>query len=257
MTRWADLDTELARWADAGHVATIWWRDDDVAAVTPALERLLLLRRTYEIGLGLAVIPAALRPDLRQRLHEESQDVAVLQHGYAHQNHAPPSEKKIELGLHRPLPIVIGELGTGLVALTQAFGVRFLPVMVPPWNRIAPRLVPVLPEIGLHGLSAFGMRTRAVPVRGLRQVNTHVDLIDWRGRRGFAGVEAALGMLAGHLGARRMSDPAAASADEPTGILSHHGVHDDEAWAFLDRLWNRLRTHPAVRIVPPKETFGT
>jgi hypothetical protein len=257
MTAWTELDTELARWADIGRAATIWWRDDDATAVTPALERLLMLRRTYEIGLGLAVIPAALQPDLRQRLHEEAQDVAVLQHGYAHQNHAPPSDKKIELGLHRPLPIVIGELATGLMALTQAFGSRFLPVMVPPWNRIAPRLVPVLPEIGVCGLSAFGMRTRAVPVRGLHQANTHVDLIDWRGRREFVGVEAALGVLTGHLGARRMSDPVAASADEPTGILGHHGVHDDEAWAFLDRLWNRLRTHPAVRIVPPKEIFGT
>jgi hypothetical protein len=257
MTSWTDLDTELAQWADTGRVATIWWRDDDAAAVTPSLERLLLLRRAHEIGLGLAVIPAALQPELRQRLHEEPQDVAVLQHGYAHQNHAPPSEKKIELGLHRPLPIIIGELATGLMALTQAFGVRFLPVMVPPWNRIAPRLVPVLPEIGLRGLSAFGMRARALPVRGLQQVNTHVDLIDWRGRRGFVGVEAALGAFAGYLNARRTADPAAASADEPTGVLSHHGAHDDEAWAFLDRLWNRLRTHPAVRIVPPKEIFGT
>ena len=36
---------------------------------------------------------------------------------------------------------------------------------------------------------------RVQPVRGLLQVNTHVDLIDWKGGRGFVGEAAALGAL--------------------------------------------------------------
>jgi hypothetical protein len=40
-------------------------------------------------------------------------------------------------------------------------------------------------------------------------------------------------------------------------MLTHHLVHDDDIWTFLDRLWNRLRAHPAVSIVPPAEIFVT
>ena len=42
-------------------------------------------------------------------------------------------------------------------------------------------LVPVLPELGYRGLSQFGPRKRVTPVQHLRQVNCHVDPIDWRG----------------------------------------------------------------------------
>ena len=54
--------------------------------------------------------------------------------------------------------LVLGELGTGRMALERLFGARPLPVLVPPWNRIAPALVPTLPEIGFAGLSTFGAR---------------------------------------------------------------------------------------------------
>ena len=87
--------------------------------------------------------------------------VDVLQHGYAHINHATPNEKKVEIGPHRPAMIVLGELGTGWLALERLFGDRPLSIMVPPWNRIAPALVPTLPEIGFTGLSTFGHRRRA------------------------------------------------------------------------------------------------
>ncbi len=257
MTPWDDLDEELSRWADAGREATMWWRDDDAVTVTPALERLLALRRTYDLGLALAVIPADLDPALPARLLDEPGSVAVLQHGYAHQNHAFAGEKNVELGPHRPAMMVIGELGTGLLSLTQNFGDRFLPVLAPPWNRISPALVPMLPEIGFRALTTYGVRRRVEPVRGLLQVNTHVGPIEWRPKRGFPGEERVLAALVRELGARRSSPLASAAADEPTGMLTHHLVHDDDIWTFLDRLWNRLRAHPAVRIVPPAEVFVT
>ena len=257
MTAWASLDDELSRWADSGRTATMWWRDDDAAAATPALERLLALRHSYDLGLALAVIPASLHTALPARLQDEPASVVVLQHGYAHQNHASGDEKTIELGPHRPAQIVIGELGTGLLAMTQAFGPRFLPVLAPPWNRIAPALVPMLPEIGFRGLTTYGARARVEPVRGLLQVNTHVGPIEWRPRRAFAGADRVLAALVRELAARRMAPPKSPAADEPTGMLTHHLVHDDDIWTFLDRLWNRLRAHPAVRIVPPAEIFVT
>ncbi len=130
----------------------------------------------------------------------------MLQHGYAHTNHAVAPEKKIEIGLQRPAMLTLGELGTGWMALEQLFGSRALPVMVPPWNRISPVLVPTLPEIGYRGLSTFGPRPRVHPVRGLLQVNTHVDLIDWKGGRRFVGEETVIDALVTALARARAGD---------------------------------------------------
>ncbi|HKU96857.1 MAG TPA: polysaccharide deacetylase family protein [Vineibacter sp.] len=257
MTVWTLLDDELARWSDTGRVATLWWRDDDAIAPTAELDRLLAMRDAYDLGLALAVIPATMDAALATRLHDQPASVSVLQHGYAHQNHAAAGEKNVELGPHRPAPVVIGELGTGQMAMAQTFGARFLPVMVPPWNRISPALIPVLREIGFRGLSTYTARTRVEPVRGLLQVNTHVGPIGWRPRRGFLGDEQIITTLVEALRARRVAAPTSPVADEPTGVLTHHLVHDDDIWTFLDRLWKRLRVHPAVRIVPPVEIFGS
>jgi len=255
MSAWRELDDELVRWADLGRVATLWWRDDDAIDASPDLDRLLALRARYDIGLGLAVVPERASGALSARLADDAGTV-VLQHGYAHQNHAAAGEKKVELGPHRPAMVVLGELGTGWMALERLFGVRALPVMVPPWNRIAPALVPTLPEIGLRGLSTFGPRKRIEPVRGLRQVNTHLDPIDWHGGRGFVGNAAAIASLTRSLAIRRQAGLESAVGEEPTGLLTHHLVHDEAVWAFIDRLIARLRAHSGVRILAPQEVFG-
>ncbi len=255
MSDWRALDEELARWAGLGRVATLWWRDDDATDATQALDRLLALRARYDVGLALAVIPEQATDALAARLGEDGATV-VLQHGYAHQNHAASGEKKMELGPHRPAMLVLGELGTGWMALERLFSGRALPVMVPPWNRIAPALVPTLPEIGLRGLSTHGPRKRVEPVPGLRQVNTHLDPVDWRGGRGFVGEAAALEGLTRSLAIRRQSGLESVIGGEPTGLLTHHLVQDEVVWAFIDRLFARLRAHSGVRILTPREVFG-
>jgi hypothetical protein len=77
----------------------------------------------------------------------------------------------------------------------------------------------------------------------LLQVNTHLDPVDWRHRRGFIGVYPAIAILVQHLAARRSGYRDNA---EPTGILSHHLVQNDAVWRFLDDLLVFLRDHPAV-----------
>jgi hypothetical protein len=113
-------------------------------------------------------------------------------------------------------------------------------VLTPPWNRVADEALPLLPALGFRGLSRFDelpFGRKKSPVAGLMEVNTQVDLIDWQGSRGFVGVEAALGRLVAHLAARRsgVADPAI-----PTGILSHHLVHDTATWRFLENLQDWL-----------------
>ncbi len=250
MSGWQALADEDARWGEAGRVAELWWRDDDASDVDPALDRLLDLVRDTTMPLALAVVPAGATEALAGRLADRPL-VDVLQHGYAHANHALAAEnKKIELGVQRPAMMTLGELATGWMALERLFGPRALPVMVPPWNRIAPVLVPTLPEIGYRGLSTFGPRPRVHPVRGLLQVNTHVDLIDWKGGRVFAGEEATLAALVTAL------ERARTGSAEPVGILSHHLAMDAGAWDFLRSLWEKMKSLENIRVRPARTLFG-
>jgi hypothetical protein len=248
MSTWPAIEQELARWRDAGREAVLWWRDDDAADVTPALDRLLDLQRDRDVPLALAVVPAHATAALAPRLGA-APGVDLLQHGYAHTNHAPAGDKKEELGTQRPSMVVLGELGTGWMALERWFGPRALPVLVPPWNRIAPGLVPALPEIGYRGLSTFGIRKRVSPVSGLLQVNTHIDLIDWKMRR-FAGAETLLAIFAQALAAAR-------TTGEPIGLLSHHLAMDEAAWSFLQSFWGALKGMPDVRIAAAHDLFAS
>jgi hypothetical protein len=250
MSDWTAFDDEVARWRDAGHEVELWWRDDDAVDVGSALDRLLQVHRATAAPLALAVVPAQATAALAARLADEPM-IDVLQHGYAHVNHAGGTEKKMELGLQRPAMIVLGDLGTGWMALERLFGRKALAVLVPPWNRIAPPLVPALPEIGFRGLSTFGARKRPEPVRGLRQVNTHVDLIDWRGSRSFVGTGPALERLVQALGVARTQNR------EPVGILSHHLAMDEGAWDFLMSLMGRARTMSGLNIRPAHELFAS
>ncbi len=253
MTHWSDLTQELDAWAADGRRATLWWRDDDAAEPDAALERLLALAVTHDLPLALAVIPARATKALAQRL-AEAEGVTLLQHGYAHRNHAPAGEKKVELGPERLAVEVLEELAHGRILMTELFGPGWFPVLVPPWNRIADNLTPALTGLGYSGLSAYGPRRAVQAAPGLTQINCHADIMRWAAPRGFVGEAEALDLLTGHLGARRAER---ADVDEPTGLLTHHLAHDAACWAFLDALIARLTDHPAVRFGAAAEAFGT
>jgi hypothetical protein len=246
------LGAELDRWSALGKRATFWWRDDDAAIDTPALRRLLAYADSHDVPLGVAVVPAMLSDDAAKVI-AACRMCAVMQHGYAHHNHAPAVEKRCELGAHRALHDVADELSRGRRALQATFGAKFVPVLVPPWNRIAADVVSALPALGYRGLSTFGPRAARTPVAGLVQCNTHVDVIAWRDGRSFVGDEKGAALLAMHLASRRESriDP-----DEPTGLLTHHLDFDNPAWAFIGRLLAFAREHPAAQWVAPVTTFG-
>jgi hypothetical protein len=256
VTDWSDFIAELDRWAAAGLPATFWWRDDDAVDASPALERLLALAAGHGAPVALAVIPAEARSALAARLAPHragARAVRVVQHGFAHRNHAAPGRPKTELGADRPTGQVLGELTRGALALDRLFGTAWLRVLVPPHNRIAAALAAALPQAGYVGLSTFGHKTRAVP--GLAWINTHIDIMNWTTTRGFIGEDAALGAAVGELARRR--DPAGAAVrDRPTGLLTHHLVHDEAAWRFLDRFLGALATHPAARVVDPRAVFA-
>ncbi|MCA3260675.1 MAG: polysaccharide deacetylase family protein [Telmatospirillum sp.] len=243
---WTDLTATLDAYAAAGKSATLWWRDDDATHPTAALDRLLAIAPT--IPLALAVIPARAVPDLAARVGQ-APNVRVCLHGWNHWNHAPLGAPKSELGPERPTAYVVGELARGHMTLRSLFP-DMLAMLVPPHNRIAPAAATALRGAGLTGLSAFNARKNVPP--GIVQTNTHIDLMDWTTRR-FAGEASCLGALVGHLRAKL---EARVDADEPTGILTHHLAHDEEAWAFLQRVFAALGAHRAVRFADPVEIFA-
>jgi hypothetical protein len=250
---WRALSAELDAWLGQGRRPSFWWRDDDAGRPDPALEHLLSLATSLGLPLGVAVVPAWLTAEVVGVLQAAPQAVVILQHGFAHANHErhiQAGERKVrpaECGGARLAPDVLAEVAEGAACLRIHLANRFLPVFVPPWNRIAPPVVAGLPQVGYRGLSAFGPRAAAEPSPDLLQVNCHADPILWREGKRFAGAAATLDRLRTHLAARREQhvDPT-----EPTGLLTHHRDIDPAGWAFLEEVLTRLRAHPAAAFPP-------
>jgi hypothetical protein len=254
MVKWPDLMAEFDRWEEAGKVATLWWRDDDAVAPTARLGRLLSI--ASGVPVSLAVIPADAEQELAQWLAEYLHSaprgsVAVLQHGWRHLNHSGVA-KKSEFPAERPTSEMAAELAAGRARLSDLFGARAQPVLVPPWNRFDGSLLGLLARCGLTGISRARARSGSLRALGIIEVNIHVDLVAWKEGRGFIGEDAALGGLVEHLRARRLR---AACADEPTGILTHHLVQDQATDAFLDQLITVSVAHPAVLWLDASEIF--
>ena len=226
------IRTVLDRAADEGRTRDVWWRDDDAVAPTLALDRLLDLARARDLPVAIAAVPAEAGPDLAARLAAEP-GVDVLVHGWRHRNHEPAPAKSAEFGPARDEISFEVDAMAGLRACRDRFGERALPVFVPPWNRIAPHGPALLARAGYRGLSVFGRRRPASP---LRVVNTHLDPVDWRGGRGPVPPERLADALAG-----------AITGDEPVGLLTHHLTAGEPVWTLVTELLDELGRHPAVR----------
>ena len=246
---WRLFSEEIARSRDAGAAVEFWWRDDDAAQPQPALARLLELSARSSVPLALAVVPLGADAGMLANL---GSTVSVIQHGTDHLNRAGAEEKKTEFPAAETVQAVLTRLIPAREQLAAQAGPRFVPVLAPPWNRLREALLPHLAGAGFYGVSQFGARNAAEPAPDLRQVNTHADIIAWRAGRGFAGEEDSLAAAVRHLAAKRAGT---ADPQEATGWLTHHAVHEEAAWAFLERLFEVTRMIPAVRWRSAQELF--
>jgi hypothetical protein len=219
---------ELARWRDCGLNVELWLRDDDAIEPTPKLDRLMALTAEFKIPVALAIVPAGTGPALARHL-AHAKHVHPVQHGWSHANHAPLLEKKQELGAHRPRAAVLNDLAQGFGRLSDLYGQCFVPLLVPPWNRIDPDLLDDLPALGFAGLSAFGHKL--ISRSGLTIVNTHIDIIDSHAGNACRDHAWLIAALAAELADAR------AHGGRPVGILSHHLVSDEMAFRFLRDLF--------------------
>lgn len=248
---WRALADECRRWSDAGRRVEFWWRDDDATRPVPALRRLLALAESAGVPLALAVVPETAEAALFEEL---GPGVCVLQHGCDHLNRASAGEKKTEFSAGEAADSALQRLEAARLRLSGLTDGSALDVLVPPWNRIADHLVPQLARAGFRGLSRFGARRGLEAAPGMRQMNTHVDLIAWKGGRGFAGEDAVLEQAVHALAGIRAGGAQAPA--EALGWLSHHACHDHAAWGFLERLFATSQRLPGVRWIAARDFFG-
>jgi len=241
MTVWAPLHSELQIWQAEGLSLPFWWRDDDAISDSPALRQLARMASEGGMPVHIAVIPAHADASLSEYLAVTS-GLIPLVHGWAHENHAPPDEKKAEFGAHRPIDALREDADRGFGKLHGLFGSRLKPVFVPPWNRIAPDVIPALPELGYRILSTSTPRQNRWAAEGLEQINTHIDPIDWKGSRSLIDEAMLVSNIVQLLQDRRNG---VTDAAEPLGLLTHHLVHDPTIWSFCTRLVDMLMSGPA------------
>ncbi|SFP45586.1 hypothetical protein SAMN03159463_04246 [Mesorhizobium sp. NFR06] len=241
---WQPLVEELASLQRADRKVEFWLRDDDAVDPTPALDRLLGLTGEFAVPVTLAVIPALTDEKLVARL-DQAPHATVAVHGWAHRNHAPEDQKKQELGPHRPREAVLDDLTRGLARVTGLHGARAVPMLVPPWNRIDAGLVPDLGSIGFAALSVYGPPKPA----SLAVINSNVDIMDWHGTRGCRDHATLVQAIAAQL-------QDAFDGGEPVGLLTHHLVHDESAWLFLERLFAVTARAGACAWLPIRTLIG-
>jgi len=252
---WSLLTDELREWSAAGAKPQLWLRDDDAVAPSSALDRLLALCERYETPAVLAVIPEPTGEELARRL-EDLELISVAAHGWRHANHASQGQKKQELGKHRPLPEIVSELARGYAKLAALHGDKLLPMLVPPWNRIDKELLAHLHAIGFSSVSSFADNLPQGPHDDLVIVNTHLDIMDWSSRRG-RDHAALVANFVSELKTSRKSDR------YPVGILTHHAVHDEIAWNFLEQFFEMTALNGACEwlsgnaLLKPSDRFST
>jgi len=233
---WTPLRRELTRWQESGRVATLWLRDDDAETPSPALDSLLAMTAEHGVSVLVAIIPARADRALAERLRNE-RHVETAVHGVAHVNHAGEGEKRAELGTARPAAAILNELKAAREHLRQLFPV-LSGLLVPPWNRIAPAVASRIGEAGFAGISAFGWKPVASEVR---QLNTHVDLIDWKTQGRWRELDEVIVLLATALATSREMHGHA-----PVGVLSHHLRRTGESDDMLAQLLRGTARDPGL-----------
>lgn len=240
------LDT-LSRHLDArgaaGRPLALWWRDDDLETPSDALTVCLNALEEAGIAAAFAAVPAGLTPAAVAALG--GRRAVLFVHGWAHANHAGAGEKKSEFGAHRPPADRLADIDRGWNRVREIGGDRAVPCFVPPWNRIGDDLLPALSGTGIGALSTFASPNRRPPKASVPRLDTHVDLIDWRGSGAPISGDALAIRMVQHNG-----------VDGPVGILSHHRVTGPEAWTEWRPVLRLLSAHRAVRWLNPGEALA-
>jgi peptidoglycan/xylan/chitin deacetylase (PgdA/CDA1 family) len=233
----AQLKTALQVRAQHGAPLRLFFRDDDVDEDEASLHRLLDLFLRAETPISLGLIPGRLTDAaialLAERQQQYPQLIELNQHGWQHTNHES-SGKKCEFGPSRSFDEQLADIAAGQARMNAAFGTVWFPVFIPPWNRCTATTAQVLDELGFRVLSrdrgqaAFaGLRCSEIPVT--------LDLYQWRGGAALRPMEELIQALLEQV-----------EQAQTIGVMLHHKVMSNEAFAFLGELLQLCQHAPNI-----------
>ncbi len=212
----------------------LFLRDDDVAEDEPSLRQLLALCAQHETPINLAVIPGRLTEGAINYLKQPRGLIELHQHGWQHLNHESTG-KKCEFGANRDYAAQRADLAAGQARMNAAFGAHWFPAFTPPWNRCTATTAQALVELGFRALSRDASQPSFDDPR-LAELPVTFDLFRWRG-------DATLRPL------NELADELSlqiANADR-IGIMLHHKVMDDTAFALLGEWLGLFKQFPLVQ----------
>jgi predicted glycosyltransferase len=215
------------------HPASLFFRDDDCGWGDDRLLLLLDIFTDFGIPLDLAAIPAALHPDLAQKLSRRiaahPERLRIHQHGYAHVNHELVG-KKCEFGPARDYLSQRSDVENGQRRLAELLGAAPDPIFTPPWNRCTAVTARCLAELGFQVLSRDS-HAEALEISGLFEIPIAVD---W-----FAhSKKVRLNQIKwGELLADKLE------SEGSIGIMLHHAVMDADEMQALAQLLSLLAHH--------------
>jgi hypothetical protein len=246
MSAWLD---ELRRVLDAAtRPITFFFRDDDAGWANRQLFALLDLFVRHALPVDLAAIPCALTPalaaELRARIANAPDMLAVHQHGFAHLNHQADG-RKCEFGDARTRELQQQDIELGRRLLGELHGLPVGDIFTPPWNRCTSMTGECLRRAGFHTLSR-DVTARPLNIAGLSELPV---TIDWFARRKGVRLErGALGTL--------LADAAAKSAS-PVGLMFHHAQMEAAELRCAGELFALLAAHTHARCLLMRELIGS
>ncbi len=229
------LKNELQRLAANGRTVNVFFRDDDVDENEATLRQLIELFWRLQTPINLEIIPARLTDDCAALLRQQDRALFELnQHGWQHVNHESIG-RKCEFGASRSFAEQLADIAAGQRRMNEAFGGEWSQVFTPPWNRCTSDTFRALDELGFAALSKDRGEQ---PVAGykFREISITFDLYRWKGEPAMKSPEHVFEELI-----RQLNEL------DTVGVMLHHKVMDSEAFDFVGRLIETLRTSEAIR----------
>jgi hypothetical protein len=207
----------------------LFFRNDDTGSQPELLVKLLSLFATYGIKLNAAVIPITCEKVYDKEIFQQhARFVQIHTHGYAYANHQTDNEeKKSEYPPDRLLEDVKTEFLSGRTILENLFPNLYFPAFTPPWNSIADKFIPFLPESGYQLLSRI--RDEHADFPNLTEININFSFRT-EDKRTFANAQKLWDFF-NNFGRNRKT----------VGILLQHSQLDDADFEILEEFLQTLK----------------
>lgn len=229
-----ELRAALAQAQATGKIVNIFFRDDDVDEDEASLRRLLNIFAARRVPIVLGVIPAQLTENGISLLKQFPAVAEIVQHGWQHTNHESTG-RKCEFGASRNFAEQCDDIARGQARMNEVFGENWFPAFIPPWNRCTRDTHEALNKLGFRVLSTLRGKDLSEDFRG-QKIPVTLDIYEWRDA---AKCKTEVEIF------RTLTEQI--THDFPIGIMLHHKVMSDEAFAILEKLLDELMRFSNVR----------